>query len=60
MKIEKFHLNVESLTPGSHMSSSTSDIDYDDDGADRRKLTDGESKGDGHGTKMTTSSRRID
>jgi len=53
-------LNVESLTPGSHMSSSTSDVDYDDDGADRRKLTDGESKGDGHGTKMTTSSRRID
>jgi len=53
-------LNAESLTsdPTCHLQPSR--VDYDDDGADRRKLADGESKGDGQGTKMTTSSRRID
>ena len=42
------------------MSSSTSDADYDDDGADRRKLTDGEANGDDQGTKTLPSTRRID
>ena len=42
------------------MSSSTSDVDYGDDGADRRYLDDGEINGDGEGTIMITTSRRTD
>ena len=60
MKIEKFHLNVESLTTRPHLSSLTSRADHGNDGADRRYLDDGEINGDSEGTNMITTSRRID
>ena len=42
------------------MSSSTSDIDYDDDGADRHKLADGEITGDRQSSNTFTTTGRID
>ena len=60
MKIEKFHLNVESLTTRPHLSSSTSSADSGDMRADRRFLAVSETNNDGEGTNMITTSRRID
>ena len=42
------------------MSSSTFGFDYGDDGADRRKLADGETNGDDHGTKTLPTPPHID
>ena len=59
MKIEKFHLNVESLTTRPHLSSLTSRADHGNDDADRRYLDDGETNGDDQGTNTLPSTRRI-
>ena len=53
-------MNAESLTTGSHLSSSTSRFDHGDTRADRRKLADGELNGDDQGTKMTPTPLRVD
>ena len=42
------------------MSSLTFGFDHDDDGADRRKLADGESNGEGTGITVITTTRRND
>ena len=60
MKNRKFILNAESLTTGSHLSSSTSRFDHGDTRVDRRKLADGELNGDDQGTKMTPTPLCVD
>ena len=53
-------MNYIVVDNGPHMSSLTSRFDHDGDGADRRKLADGETNSDGQSTKTLTKTRRID